>query len=123
MKRLYALRWQIETSFRKIKYTIGSKFFHSKKREFIQQEISARVILYNLSNIIVANTEVKEKGRKHILNFNFTLAVTNIRLYLRKDLDGMDNQKYLVPVRPDRSYPNISSHNLQQQGCITTHTF
>lgn len=33
LKRLYELRWQIETSFRKLKYAIGLTFFHSKKRE------------------------------------------------------------------------------------------
>ena len=31
IKRLYGLRWGIETSFRELKYTLGSKNFHSKK--------------------------------------------------------------------------------------------
>lgn len=86
LRKPYELRWQIETGFRKLKYTIGLTNFHSKKRESIKQEIYARVIFYNLSNIIAYNTEVSEKGKKHILTFNFSLAVTNVRLYLRVHL-------------------------------------
>lgn len=67
------------------------------------------MLLYNLSSIIASNIEVKEKRKKHLLNFNFALAITNMRLYLRKAFGGNELarriKKYLVPVRPDRSYP------------------
>lgn len=46
IKELYALRWGIETSFRELKYAVGLACFHSKKREYIIQEIWARLILY-----------------------------------------------------------------------------
>lgn len=109
LKRLYKLRWQIETSFRKLKYTIGLTNFHSRKRDFIKQEIFSRVIFYNLSSIISLNTKTRDKGKKHRLSFNFTLAVTNIRLYLRKILNENELihriKKYLIPIRSDRSYP------------------
>ena len=118
LKELYELRWQIETSFRKLKYTIGLSNFHSKKRRSIEQEIFARVIFYNLSNIMALNTEVKTKGRTHVLTFNFTLVVTNIRLYLRgffKEAELIKRiKKYLVPIRPDRSYPrNVKPQSLR----------
>ena len=118
LRELYELRWQIETSFRKLKYTIGLSNFHSRKRRFIKQEILARVIFYNLSNIIALHTDVKEKGKKHVLTFNFTLAVTNIRLYLRgvfKEAELIRRiKKYLVPIRPDRSYPrNVKPQSLR----------
>jgi len=48
LKDWYNLRWGIETSFRDLKHTIGTLNFHSKKSEFIMQEIFARMILYNL---------------------------------------------------------------------------
>lgn len=39
IKKRYAMRWGIETSFRELKYAVGLTSFHSKKREFITQEI------------------------------------------------------------------------------------
>lgn len=116
LKQLYHYRWEIETSFRKLKYTVGLTGFHSKKRNLIKQEIYARLILYNLSEIIANNVAVQKKGKKHILNFNFTLAVTNIRLFLRnkinEDILIERIKKYLVPIRPDRSYArNVKSQS------------
>ena len=45
LKRLYALRWGIETSFRDLKYTVGMLNFHSKKVMCIHQEIYAHLII------------------------------------------------------------------------------
>jgi hypothetical protein len=47
IKQLYHMRWDIETSFRDLKHTIGTVNFHSKKPEYIEQEIWARLILFN----------------------------------------------------------------------------
>ena len=33
LKKLYAMRWGIETSFRELKYTVGLQHFHAKKVE------------------------------------------------------------------------------------------
>ncbi|MFR5583547.1 MAG: transposase [[Clostridium] scindens] len=41
LKQLYAERWECETSFQSLKYTIGLLHFHSKKVEHILQEIYA----------------------------------------------------------------------------------
>ena len=35
IKKVYAMRWGIETSFRELKYAIGLCCFHSKKVEYI----------------------------------------------------------------------------------------
>lgn len=43
LKQLYSMRLGIETSFRKLKYTVGLSAFHSKKPEHILQEIFARL--------------------------------------------------------------------------------
>jgi hypothetical protein len=47
LKKLYCIRWKIETSFRLIKYSANLLEFHSKKIEFLQQEIWAKMIFYN----------------------------------------------------------------------------
>ena len=39
VKELYHKRWGIETSFRELKYALGLVNLHSKKRQFIEQEI------------------------------------------------------------------------------------
>lgn len=44
---LYRLRWGCEIGFRKLKYTIGLVNFHSWKREYIMQELYARLVLFN----------------------------------------------------------------------------
>lgn len=47
IKELYHLRWDIETSFRELKYALGGISFHSKKDDFIQMEILAHLIMFN----------------------------------------------------------------------------
>jgi len=42
MKKPYFSRWGIESSFRKLKYTIGLSNFHAYKPEYVKQEIWAR---------------------------------------------------------------------------------
>lgn len=42
-KQLYAMRWEIETSFYELKYAIGLTCFHSKKVAYIKQDIYAHI--------------------------------------------------------------------------------
>lgn len=60
IKRLYAKRWGIETSFRELKYAIGLTRFHSKKTEYIMQEIWSRMTLYNFCEIITCAVVVEK---------------------------------------------------------------
>lgn len=39
MKNLYHKRWDIETSFRELKYALGGVQFHSRKDDFVLMEI------------------------------------------------------------------------------------
>lgn len=55
----YSMRWGIETSFRELKYAVGLTSFHAKKREYILQEIWARLILYNFCEVITAHTFIE----------------------------------------------------------------
>ena len=48
IKEVYNLRWGIETSFRKLKYTIGLSFYHSYKPDFIKQEIWTLLPCYHV---------------------------------------------------------------------------
>lgn len=59
----YHMRWGIEVTFRYIKHSNGLLYFHSKKPEFLKQEIYANLILYNFG-IFLANEAIEENHRK-----------------------------------------------------------
>ena len=106
IKKLYASRWGIETSFRDLKYTMGMLDFHSKKVECIQQEIYAHLIMYNFAEMITSHVVIKKKQRKYTYKANFLVAAHMCRKYYRgitspPDLETIIS-KNLVPIRPDR---------------------
>lgn len=77
IKELYYARWGIESSFRKLKYTTGLSNFHSYKPNLIEQEIYARIINYNLTEMMINCTVVsgkRRKKRKHSYKVNFCVA-------------------------------------------------
>ena len=65
LKEIYNSRWGIESSFRKLKYTIGLSHYHSYKPDFIKQEIWAKFIAYNATELLVAHTVVVHGKRKY----------------------------------------------------------
>ena len=52
LKTLYHMRWNIETSFRNLKYALALVYLHSVNRDFIIQEIYAKLILYNFASLL-----------------------------------------------------------------------
>lgn len=106
LKKLYASRWGIETSFRDLKYTIGLLKYHSKKTACIRQEIFARLTLYNFVEVITSHVVISKKQRKYTYKCNFSVATHICRLFLR----GQTSPPYvesaiaqnLVPIRPNR---------------------
>lgn len=109
IKKIYAMRWGIETSFRELKYAVGLSCFHSKKVEYTMQEIYARLILYNYCEIITMHVAVQQKDTKHVYQMNYTRAIHICRYFLRNDISPPDVekliQKNLLPVRHGRSDP------------------
>lgn len=111
LKCIYKLRWGIETSFRDLKYTIGLSAFHSKKAEFICQEIFARLIFYNLCEMVVSHAAIFHRTASHVYQLNFSQAVHILRRFfsLAPDDPPLDVisliHKYLLPVRSDRCNP------------------
>lgn len=109
IKDLYHKRWGIKTSFRVLKYAIGLNALHSKKRKLIQQEIYARVILYNFYQRIVQKIKIPKKDKtKYNYQINFTRSFHIIRFCLRKKggkIPPVDNltAKEILPIRPSRS--------------------
>lgn len=103
LKALYAMRWGIETSFRDLKYSLALSYFHSKKTEYILQEIFARLTMYNFAELITSHVVVKQNNRKHSYRINFAAAVHICRNFFLKNISPSDVEAlllmHLLPIR------------------------
>ncbi len=127
IKELYHMRWGLEVSFRHLKYSVDLSALHARKRQSIQQEIWARLILYNMSFILIQHI-VKEKAdkagkqKKHTYSFNKTRVIHLCRDYFRlrkrKGGDPPDLEAHILnevlPIRPDRK----NERNLRAQRVV-----
>jgi len=108
LKELYASRLGVETSFRDLKYTVGMLDFHSKKVMCIQQEIYARLIMYNFAEMITSHVVIEKKQRKHTYKANFSVAVHLCRLFYCGKTTSPNVEtiiaKNLIPIRPNRHW-------------------
>lgn len=109
LKNLYNMRWGIETSFRALKYTIGLLSFHSKKADYVIQEIFARLTMYNYSELIIACVIIEKKDRIHDYKVNFSAAVHICRKYYMNNVSPPDVEtlisRHIIPIRPNRNNP------------------
>lgn len=110
MKNLYNQRWDIETSFRELKYALGGVQFHSKKDDFIKMELYAHLIMFNVVSRNIALVKVsRPKSNKYNCAISFKDACTITRKYYRfhntepPDLIYAELLSYTVPVRKGRS--------------------
>lgn len=108
-RKIYKMRWDIETSFRELKYEVGMSYFHSKKEEYTAQEIITKVILYNFCCIIASGVTVTQKKRKYKYKTSYVMVFFLCRKFLVMpdsapgiDIEALLN-KELLPVRPGRS--------------------
>lgn len=111
IKNLYHMRWGIETSFRELKYAIGLTYFHSKKVEYICQEVFASLVMYNFCEKITLNVIIQQKDTKHKYQANFTVAIRICRHFYKyhdnihpPDVEALI-QKNILPVRNGRNDP------------------
>ncbi len=111
IKELYHMRWGIETSFRESKYSIGLTSFHSKKVEYITQEIFARLTMYNFCELITMHVVIQQKDTKYGYQANFTAAIKICRYFFKclsdtspPDVEALI-QKNILPIRNGRNDP------------------
>ena len=122
-KALYHLRWQEENSFRDLKYSMCLKTFHSKKYDYIVQEVWARVILYNFSSSIIINVTIDREDRAYEYQANYSSALKTCRDFLRIH-DGITkiNVESLIaqniePIRPGRTFARQHRFKLPMSFC------
>lgn len=106
MKELYHMRWDIETSFRELKYSLGAISFHSKKPEFIKMELFAHLTMFNAVSRHIAALRVPEVNHKHRYAIDFKMTCKAVRRHFRLyPVEGdiwADMLSYINPVRPGR---------------------
>ncbi len=93
-----------------LKYPLCLKAFHSKKYEYIVQEIWARAILHNFSSAIISGVPIDSGVRKYEYQVNFAEAFKTCRDFLRihdgrteMDVESLIAQN-LEPIRPGRTF-------------------
>jgi len=105
IRHLYAMRWGIETSFRDLKHTLGLLHLHSKKVEFIYQEIFAKLTMYNFCEAITQSVVIQQ-NRKYDYKITFSNAVhICLEFFLGKipppNVEALLT-RYISPIRPGR---------------------
>lgn len=109
LKEVYRLRWGVETAYRYVKYNAALNSFHSIRRDLIQQEIYARVILYNFSIMIVNCTPVPPKDTKVPLKISISDAISICRDFMIHKIKNAEITvllcRYLTEIRPGRTFP------------------
>ena len=124
IKDLYMRRWNIEVSYRHLKYVADLNRTHSVKRDFLIQEIWAKLIMFNISMIMInyinENKISKEVKRKDEYKVNVSVAVELIRSCIKRKghvPPGLIKQiaSNILPVRHGRKY----NRNVHAQGFVS----
>ena len=109
LKKLYNMRWGIETSFRELKYTVGLLHFHAKKVEYIYQEVFARLIMYNFTELVTSPVIILKADCKYAYKANFSVAVHVCRQFFLGNVSPPDVEalilRHVSPIRPGRNRP------------------
>jgi hypothetical protein len=101
--------------------------FHAKKVEYIKQEIFAKLIVYNFSEIIASHASISKnskKKNKHNYKLNYSMACKICHKFLKSNADAHPPdvigwiQRFLsVDKDEDRSFPR----NLRGIGAVSFH--
>lgn len=119
IKELYWLRWGVETAFRHLKYAGDMVHIHSVKKEFLLQEIYAKLTMYNFSAFIAlcAPEHKDDASCMHTYVINHTQLQKICKRFLREKVENVLELigRAWVPVRPGRKF----DRNLRRQSADT----
>lgn len=104
IKKLYKMRWGVETSFKNLKYPMGVNQLPNRRKGFVKQDIFARLTMYNFYQRIMNEIEVIQNERKKCkYQINFAMSSHICRDYF---LDRISDDAVVVLI-PKYSYPAI----------------
>jgi len=118
-KKLYALRWGVETFYDEFKNKLKAEYFSGYSKQCIQQDFHAALFVSNVQSLIVGeiNEELKEKtSTKYEYKVNTNLSYgflkdriinlffseTNTETVMSELIELL--KKHLVPIRPNRKF-------------------
>lgn len=107
--KLYGERWEIETGYRYVKYSVGGIVLHSKKLKAQEMEIYASLALYNCISAIITHIEVDNTGCKYKYKLNFNECAAECIDYLFTDKVPPGSLEtvlasYKVQIKPGRNF-------------------
>ena len=82
LKKLYHMRWGIETSFRELKYALGLTSFHAKKVAYV---------MYNFCEMITLHVVVQQKPTKYGISAKNSLEM---QMYIHLMLKHLFKRMY-----------------------------
>lgn len=118
LAELYRLRWGEETAFRQLKYNCALCWFHSVKRNFIIQEVFAKLLMFNYTALLMRTVKMKKDASfKHKHKLSFSNAAKVARLQLKMNLLNKMIKTLLLmdthPIRDNRIAPrNVKCRRL-----------
>lgn len=118
LKEIYHLRWGVETAFLQLKYKLSAAAVHSKKAEFVQQELYAKIVMFNYCKAILLNLVIPPKKNckyEYQININVAADICLNGWRCSDETAPPDVEtlllKYLVPIREGRSFARTPSNS------------
>lgn len=113
LKILYHMRWNIETSFRSLKYALALVYLHSVNRDYIIQEIYAKLILYNFASLLhryaEKNKKTPKRKNKYCYKVSFNDTVPVAQMFLKRKISNKILKalllKHMTAIRDKVSWP------------------
>lgn len=115
LSEIYHMRWDIETAFRQLKYAVGMVKFHARKPQYIKQEIFAKLIVYNFSELIASHASKSKNDNnknKHRYRINYSQAARLCHKFLKMskpftNLIELISRYLSIDKQTERSFPRI----------------
>lgn len=120
LKELYFLRWGVEEKYKQAKHRVEIANFSGKTPISIRQDFFAKIFTMNLTALLMfpVKKQISEDSmdRKYEYKTNWSKALGKVKNFAFKMflldpvLTFIENlqyffRKYIIPIRPNRSYP------------------
>lgn len=119
LREIYRKRWGIETAFLQLKHTLGAVALHSKKAEYVLQELYAKLIMYNFCKTIIFQTMLIQKPDwQYVYEIDFSTAVDVCMKLWRSDRNDIPQKvktlirQHIHPIREEQSSPRTSGRTI-----------
>jgi len=120
LKELYHFRWEIETSFRQLKYDDCASFLHSKKKDYAIAELIMSMIFHNICSIVLMmiSEELFLRMEARLRSYAYKVSYSDLSKTLKLFVRGHDPtlkienlvrelERTMEPIRDHRKFDRI----------------